>query len=323
MKILVTGSAGFIGFHVCLQLLADGHEVWGVDNFSEYYDVELKKARVKNLMPFPTYTQVTADIVDPVIMMGLMRQGFDYVIHLAAQAGVRHSLDKPQDYIDTNVTGFLNVLEAIRETPINQPKRLLYASSSSVYGSNKSMPFTEEERTDGPSNIYAATKKANELMAESYHQLFGIRSTALRFFTVYGPWGRPDMALFKFVKAIKNGEPIELFNGGNHQRDWTYVSDIVSGICTLLDSNATCKSVDRFNLCSGQPIELKYFIQVIEEELGKPAFALNLPLQSGDIQATWGDNTKLRTLGWSPETTIDTGIKRFIAWYKKCYEVTA
>tara|TARA_R110000803_G_scaffold166755_3_gene230031 strand:- start:6234 stop:7202 length:969 start_codon:yes stop_codon:yes gene_type:complete len=319
MRILVTGSAGFIGFHTCLQLLKEGHEVWGLDSFTDYYDVKLKRNRQGWLRDDDRFTHVEADMTDHGVMQALVDQGHDYVIHLAAQAGVRHSLDQPQTYIDTNITGFLKVLEAIRHSPV-PPKRLLYASSSSVYGSNTAMPFTEGERTDAPSNLYAASKKSNELMAESYGQLFGIRSTAMRFFTVYGPWGRPDMALFKFTKAVLEGSALQLFNGGNHQRDWTYISDIVSGIMTIMSQDAELADRDCFNLCSGQPIELKYFVSTIENLTDKPAFCDMLPLQPGDIQATWGDNTKLRCLGWKPEVGIEQGISKFITWYEKYYK---
>ena len=319
MRYLVTGSAGFIGFHTCVALLMDGHDVVGLDNFNSYYDPLLKKDRVACLYEFPKYMHKTADITDGPAMLDLIQHGFDYVIHLAAQAGVRYSLEQPHDYIDTNIKGFQNILDAIRETPENSPRRLLYASSSSVYGSNKSMPFKEGDRTDGPSNIYATTKKTNELQAEAYHQLFGIRSTALRFFTVYGPWGRPDMALFKFADAISRGKSIDLYNGGDHQRDWTYVSDIVSGIQKIIEFDIELPPVDRFNLCSNDPTELKDFVSLLGKELDRPVGINLLPLQQGDIQATWGDNDKLRSMGWSPRVLVDQGISRFVNWYQKYY----
>jgi UDP-glucuronate 4-epimerase len=321
MKVLVTGAAGFIGSHVCLQLLARGDTVVGVDNLNDYYDVNLKRARLE-LVHATSAADSSAperfsfhriDIADAAAMQSLFAaEGFDRVIHLAAQAGVRYSLDNPQAYIDSNVTGFMNILEGCRH---NGVAHLVYASTSSVYGANTHMPFTEHEPADHPLAIYGATKRANELMAHSYAHLFDLPCTGLRFFTVYGPWGRPDMALFLFTRKILAGEPIPVFNYGHHQRDFTFVED------SQHPDPATSAAPWRlFNIGNNQPVQLLHYIEVLEACLGKKADKTMLPLQSGDVPDTWASTHDLHAaVGYQPSTSVETGICCFVDWYKNYY----
>lgn len=316
MKILVTGSAGFIGNALVEVLLQDGHEVIGVDNFNQYYARDLKYARDARLKGFNSQG---IDITSrPVLEVLFRNEKFDCVVHLAAQAGVRYSITHPQVYIDSNITGFLNILECCRKFEVGQ---LLYASSSSVYGNNINLPFRETDTTDKPANLYAATKKMNEHMAETYRHLYGMRAIGMRFFTAYGPWGRPDMALFMFVKSILAGEPIELFNGGNHARDFTYISDIVAGIKVLLDYQGDGKSYPEewniFNIGSGRPIPLRDFVHAIENALGLSSQCNLLPLQPGDVETTHADIERLKILGYQPQVSIENGVERFVDWYTK------
>ncbi len=329
MKILVTGAAGFIGFHTANALLARGDEVVGLDNVNDYYDVELKYARLALLEAQDDFRFVRMDVAEKVGMAAVFREGFDRVIHLAAQAGVRHSLEDPQAYIDSNVTGFMNILEGCRHNDI---EHLVYASTSSVYGANTNMPFTEHEPADHPLAIYGATKRANELMAHSYSHLFRLPTTGLRFFTVYGPWGRPDMALFLFTKAILDGTPIDVFNHGHHKRDFTYVDDIVQGIVHALDHIATPSAAwdsERpdpatsnapwrlYNIGNNEPVDLMRYIEVLEDCLGKKAEKNFLPLQPGDVPDTYADASELvENVGYRPGTPVEEGVKRFVEWYR-------
>ena len=343
MKILVTGAAGFIGSHVCLQLLARGDTVVGVDNLNDYYDVSLKKARLERVHAASAadngaperFNFHRIDVADAAAMQALFAaQGFDRVIHLAAQAGVRYSLDNPQAYIDSNVTGFMNILEGCRH---NGVAHLVYASTSSVYGANTHMPFTEHEPADHPLAIYGATKRANELMAHSYAHLFDLPCTGLRFFTVYGPWGRPDMALFLFTRKILAGEPIPVFNHGHHQRDFTFVDDIVEGVIRACDHPATgnpnwdsqhpdpatsAAPWRLFNIGNNQPVQLLHYIEVLEECLGKKAAMEMLPLQAGDVPDTWASADDLKAaVGYQPATPVEVGVRRFVEWYREYYGV--
>jgi len=334
MKVLVTGAAGFIGSTVTLRLLARGDEVIGLDNLNDYYEVQLKLDRLARLTPHPRFRFVKLDVADRAGMEALFAADkFDRVIHLAAQAGVRYSLKNPHAYIDSNVVGFMNVLEGCRH---NNVAHLVYASSSSVYGGNTRMPFSEHDSVDHPVSMYAATKKANELMAHTYSHLFGLPTTGLRFFTVYGPWGRPDMALFLFTKAILEGRPIDVFNHGKMQRDFTYVDDIVEGVIRVLDRAAAPNPAYRaeapdpgtsnapfrvFNIGNHNPVPLMDFIGCIEEALGRTAEKNLLPLQDGDVPATYADVDSLQEwVGFSPATDIRTGIGRFVAWYREYYK---
>jgi UDP-glucuronate 4-epimerase len=335
MKILLTGAAGFIGMTTTLRLLARGDEVVGLDNLNDYYSVELKKDRLARLTSHPGFRFVQLDVADRPGMEKLFAaERFDRVIHLAAQAGVRYSLVNPHAYIDSNIVGFMNVLEGCRHS---QVKHLVYASSSSVYGGNTRMPFSEHDSVDHPVSMYAATKKANELMAHTYSHLFGLPTTGLRFFTVYGPWGRPDMALFLFTKAILEGKPIDVFNHGNMQRDFTFVDDIVEGVIRVLDRVAEPNAGYRaelpdpgtsnvpfrvFNIGNHNPVQLLDYIACIEDAVGRKATKNLLPLQDGDVPATYADVDALRDwVGFTPATEIRTGVQRFVDWYRSYYKV--
>ena len=329
MQILVTGSAGFVGFFVAQRLLNDGHEVYGIDNLNEYYSVQLKHDRLTQLKDHPNFTFQQLDLSDRTSVQTLFEQRkFTHVIHLAAQAGVRYSLQNPHAYADSNLSGFLNILEGCRHS--ESLKHLIYASSSSVYGANTKVPFSTADSVDHPVSLYAATKKANELMAHSYSHLYGIPVTGLRFFTVYGPWGRPDMAYFKFVDAIANDRPIEVYNYGKMKRDFTYIDDVVEGIVRLLDylpqpvadahdisSKARYKM---YNIGNHSPVELLAFIEVIERAMGKPAEKIMKPMQPGDVVATYADVADLmRDVGFKPDTPIEVGIQKFVDWYRSYY----
>ena len=335
MKILVTGTAGFIGSTLALRLLQRGDEVIGVDNLNDYYDVNLKIARLERLKAFDNFHDVRVDIQDVAGMDALFKKEKPQrVVHLAAQAGVRYSLENPRAYIDANVHGTLNILEGCR---YNNVEHLVFASTSSVYGSNTNMPFSVHDNVDHPVSLYAATKKANELMAHNYAHLFNIPCTGLRFFTVYGPWGRPDMALFLFTKNILAGKPIDVFNHGNHTRDFTYVDDIVEGVLRSLDQVATPSANwdgDKpdpatsnapyriYNIGSNSPVQLSRYIEVLENNLGKKAIKNLLPLQPGDVPDTYANvDALVQDVGYKPETTIDVGIKNFVEWYLDYYQV--
>ena len=329
MHILVTGSAGFIGYHLSEKLLARGDTVTGLDNLNDYYEVSLKEARLDRLKTQPAFTFIRADLQDrPALEALFTENSFDAVINLAAQAGVRYSLENPHAYIDSNVVGFTNILECCRHHKIGH---LVYASSSSVYGMNASMPFSVHDNVDHPISLYAATKKANELMAHTYSHLYNLPTTGLRFFTVYGPWGRPDMALFLFTKAILTGEPIQVFNNGKMQRDFTYIDDIVEGIIRVTDKPATpspdwdAASPDPgtssapyrlYNIGNNNPVSLMDFIGAIEEALGKTAEKEFLPMQPGDVAATYADiDALIDSIDYHPQTPVQDGINNFIAWY--------
>jgi len=335
MKILVTGSAGFIGHQVALRLLASGHYVLGVDNLSPYYDVALKRDRLASLTSQSTFSFFEQDIADVAAvdrLFGAHRP--DAVIHLAAQAGVRYSLENPETYIQANLVGFSGILEACRRYPV---AHLVYASSSSVYGLNAKLPFAESDRADHPASLYAATKRSNELMAHAYSHLFAIPTTGLRFFTVYGPWGRPDMAPFLFTRSILDGKPILIFNNGQMQRDFTYIDDIVAGVCNVLSHiptsddnwsgdaplpNASSAPYRIFNIGNNRTVPLEMFLTVLESALGKKAIREYLPMQPGDVAATYADIDALQTaVGFVPKTPIEEGIPRFVAWYKDYYNV--
>jgi UDP-glucuronate 4-epimerase len=335
MKILLTGAAGFIGMTTSLRLLARGDEVVGLDNLNDYYDVTLKQRRLDRLTPSANFRFVKMDVADRPGIAQLFAQGrFDRVIHLAAQAGVRYSLQNPHAYVDSNLEGFINILEGCRHGGV---QHLTYASSSSVYGGNTKMPFSEHDSVDHPVSLYAATKKANELMAHTYSHLYGLPTTGLRFFTVYGPWGRPDMALFLFTKAILEGRPIDVFNHGNMQRDFTFVDDIVEGVIRVNDrvaapdpaydpvkaDPATSNAPYRvFNIGNNNPVPLLDFIACIEDALGKKAEKRLLPLQDGDVPATYANTDALRDwVGFVPGTSIQDGVSRFVAWYRDYYKV--
>ena len=335
MKVLVTGAAGFIGMHVAQRLLARGDEVVGVDNLNAYYDVALKQARLDLLAQHSGFRFVRLDIADTDAVGKLFRrEGFQRVAHLAAQAGIRYSLDNPQAYVQSNLVGFVNVLEGCRYATV---EHLVYASSSSIYGGNKKMPFSEHDNVDHPISLYAATKKSNELMAHTYSHLFGLPTTGLRFFTVYGPWGRPDMSYFKFTKAILEGRPIEVFNHGKMQRDFTYVDDIVDGLVRVLDrppraqpdfdamhpDPASSSAPFRiYNIGSHRPVDLMTFIKVLEGALGREAEKELLPLQDGDVVATYAQTEALQAaIGFVPATSITEGIGRFVDWYRSYYRV--
>lgn len=332
-KVLVTGAAGFIGFHLAKRLLGRGDAVVGLDNLNDYYDVNLKHSRLKQLEAIPGFGFVQADLADRQRLPELFAsEKFDVVVNLAAQAGVRYSIQNPHVYIDSNIQGFLNILEGCRHSGVGH---LVYASSSSVYGANTKMPFSVHHNVDHPVSLYAATKKANELMAHTYASLYGIPCTGLRFFTVYGPWGRPDMALFLFTRAILEGRPIDVFNFGKMQRDFTYVDDIVEGIVRVMDrapapdpawsgdspDPATSYAPYRvYNIGNNQPVELLNFIEVLEDALGKKAVKNLLPIQPGDVPATYADvDDLMRDVGFRPATPIDVGIRRFVEWYREYY----
>lgn len=333
MKVLVTGTAGFIGAALAARLLARGDEVIGIDNLNDYYDVKLKHDRLDILTPSQRFTDIRGNLEDKATIDQLFKiHKPQAVVNLAAQAGVRYSLINPQAYIDSNVTGFLNVLEGCRNFGIGH---LVYASSSSVYGANTSMPFSTQDNVDHPVSLYAASKKANELMAHTYSHLFQIPTTGLRFFTVYGPWGRPDMAPIIFAKKILAGEPIDVFNFGNHRRDFTYIDDIVEGIIRTLDKPstgnsdwtgnnpdpATSKAPYRiYNIGSNNPVELLHFIEVLESCLGKKAVKNLLPMQPGDVPDTYADvDALIRDVNYKPSTSIEVGVERFAKWYRDYY----
>ena len=334
MKILVTGTAGFIGNTLALRLLARGDEVIGIDNLNDYYDVTLKQARLARVKDHKNFTDVRINIEDRAAMEAAFKKHKpNKVVNLAAQAGVRYSLQNPHAYIESNILGFTNILEGCRH---NGVEHLVYASSSSVYGSNTHMPFSVHHNVDHPVSLYAATKKANELMAHTYAHLYRLPTTGLRFFTVYGPWGRPDMALFMFTKNILAGKPIDVFNHGQHKRDFTYIDDIVEGVIRTLDNvakpNPTWSSDDPdsatsnapyrlYNIGNNQPVELMKYIETLENCLGKKAQYNFLPLQPGDVPATYADIEALeKDVGYKPATTIESGIQRFVDWYRGFYK---
>jgi UDP-glucuronate 4-epimerase len=334
-KVMVTGCAGFIGFHIANRLLNDDYLVVGIDNLNDYYDVNLKKARLEKLKKFTGFAFIHASLED----QKEIEKTFSFykptiVINLAAQAGVRYSLTNPYAYIDSNIVGFINVLEAFRHYG---GEHLIFASSSSVYGANTKMPFSVHDNVDHPLSLYAATKKSNELMAHAYSYLYGIPVTGLRFFTVYGPWGRPDMALFLFTKAILAGEPIKVFNYGKMRRDFTYIDDVVEGVVRLInkkpepnfawsgdnpDTGTSLAPYKIYNIGNNKPIELMQFIAVLEEKLGRKAKKEFLPLQAGDVPETYADVDDLMcAVGFQPSTPIEVGIERFVAWYREYYGV--
>ena len=335
MKVLVTGAAGFIGMHVCERLLARGDEVVGVDNLNDYYDVALKEARLGRLTPNARFRLSRLDIADRAGIAALFAvERPQRVVNLAAQAGVRYSLQNPHAYVDSNLVGFVNILEGCRHSGV---EHLVYASSSSIYGGNERMPFSEHDNVDHPVSLYAATKKANELMAHTYSHLFKLPTTGLRFFTVYGPWGRPDMALFLFARAILEDRPIDVFNHGRMRRDFTYIDDIAEGVIRVLDrlpqanpdfdrqapDPATSWAPYRvFNIGNHQPVELMAYIEALEQALGKQAAKNFLPLQDGDVPATHADTAELEhATGFSPKTPVTEGVRRFVDWYRSYMNV--
>ncbi|MBN1388661.1 MAG: NAD-dependent epimerase [Bacteroidales bacterium] len=345
-KILITGTAGFIGFHLVNKLISEGHKVTGLDNINNYYDVNLKYARLAetgirkedikynriiNSLKYKDYSFIKLDLEDKESLTDLFRSsGFDYVVNLAAQAGVRYSIDNPMAYVNSNIVGFANILEACRH---NNIKHLVYASSSSVYGLNEKMPFSTEDNVDHPISLYAASKKSNELMAHTYSHLFSLPTTGLRFFTVYGPWGRPDMALYIFTKAITEGRKIQINNEGNMQRDFTYIDDIVNSLSRIIDvipeGNTDWSGLDPkpssspasyrlYNIGNNSPVKLMDFVEAIEKELGITARKEFLPMQPGDVPATWADvNSLIRAINYEPATPVKEGIKNFVKWYKE------
>lgn len=333
MKVLVTGAAGFIGFHLSQRLLARGDQVVGIDSLNDYYDVNLKKTRLARLQDHENFSFVQLDIADREGVAALFRrEGFQRVVNLAAQAGVRYSIENPQAYIDANIVGFGNILEGCRH---NQVEHLAYASSSSVYGANEAQPFSERHNVDHPIALYAASKKANELMAHAYSSLYKLPTTGLRFFTVYGPWGRPDMALFLFTKGILDGEPIKIFNHGNMIRDFTYIDDIIEGVVRVLDNPAapnpawdgqqpdpaTSYAPYRvYNIGNNNPVKLMDFIEAIEKALGKKAIKNMMEMQPGDVPSTCADVSALQNdLGFKPDTSVEEGIQKFVDWYREYY----
>jgi len=335
VKILLTGSAGFIGSTLALRLLERGDTVIGIDNLNDYYDVRLKQARLARLLAYPGFTDVRASLEDRAAINAAFATHQPHrVVNLAAQAGVRYSIQNPHAYVDSNLVGFVNVLEACRHHGV---EHLVYASTSSVYGANTRMPFSVHDNVDHPLSLYAATKKANELMAHTYSHLYGLPVTGLRFFTVYGPWGRPDMALFLFTRAILAGEPIDVFNHGHHRRDFTYVDDIVEGVIRTLDRVATANadwSSDApdpatsrapyrlYNIGSHRPVELLRYIEVLEDCLGRRAIKNLLPLQPGDVPDTYADvDALVSDVGYQPDTPIEVGVARFVEWYRAYYRV--
>jgi UDP-glucuronate 4-epimerase len=334
-KILVTGAAGFIGYHTSERLLARGDEVVGLDNVNDYYDPTLKASRLARLTGQPRFRFVKMELGDRSGMESLFAaERFDKVIHLAAQAGVRYSITNPHAYVDSNLVGFINILEGCRHHGV---QHLTYASSSSVYGANTAMPFSVHQNVDHPLSLYAATKKANELMAHTYSHLYGLPTTGLRFFTVYGPWGRPDMALFLFTKAILEGQPIDVFNFGQMRRDFTFIDDIVEGVIRTSDHTAepnaawhsdqpdpaTSKAPYRiYNIGNNNPVELLHLITTLEHALGKTAEKRLLPLQAGDVPATYANvDALVDDVGFAPQTPIETGVARFVAWYREYYQI--
>ena len=335
MRILVTGAAGFIGSALCIRLLERGDEVVGIDNLNDYYDVNLKLARLERLRGYERFKFIKLEIADKQAVENLFaRENVQRVMHLAAQAGVRYSITNPHAYIDSNIVGFINILEGCRHNAI---EHLAYASSSSVYGANTKMPFSIHDNVDHPVSLYAASKKANELMAHTYSHLYHLPTTGLRFFTVYGPWGRPDMSLFMFTRNIIEGKPIDVFNYGNHRRDFTYIDDIVEGVIRVIDKPAqvnpgwagenpdpgTSMAPYRlYNIGNNNPVHLLKFIETLEKCLGKEAIKNMLPLQSGDVPDTYADVSDLvNDLGYKPATLLEDGINNFVKWYKDFYRV--
>ncbi|MDB4240400.1 NAD-dependent epimerase [Flavobacteriaceae bacterium] len=335
MKILVTGAAGFIGFHTCLKLVNQGHEVYGIDNINDYYDPKLKFDRLNELgfnqaksklfknkvqsAKFNSLRFSRIDLVDYESIDNLFRQEqFEVVCNLAAQAGVRYSIENPKAYIDSNISGFLNILEGCRNHKV---KHLVYASSSSVYGENKKVPFETTDNVDHPISLYAATKKSNELMAHTYGHLYGYKTTGLRFFTVYGPWGRPDMAYYLFAEAISNDKPIKVFNNGQMERDFTYIDDIVSGVTKIIEGDITDREHYKvYNIGNNKTESLKDFIATIEAAIGKEAIKEMYPMQQGDVKRTWANvDPLIKDFDYKPNTTIKDGIKEFVEWYKIFY----
>lgn len=337
MKVLLTGAAGFIGFHVARALMDRGDEVIGLDNLNDYYDVSLKQARLAELSNSKQFTFVRASLEDTPIVAGVF-ESFkpQRVINLAAQAGVRYSIENPRAYIDSNIVGFLNILEGCRHHGV---EHLVFASSSSVYGSNTKMPFSVHHTVDHPLSLYAATKKSNELMAHTYAHLYRVPMTGLRFFTVYGPWGRPDMSMFLFTKKIIEGTPIDVFNNGKHRRDFTYIDDIVEGVVRTLDlvpapdpdwnsddpdPGSSSAPYRLYNIGNNEPVELMYFIECIEKAVGRTAEKNFLPLQPGDVPATYADVDALtKAVGFKPATGIEDGVAKFVAWYRDYYGIPA
>jgi UDP-glucuronate 4-epimerase len=327
MSILVTGAAGFIGYHVSEALLARGEEVTGLDNLNDYYDVNLKRARLARLTSRNRFRFHQLDIADrPALDAALLQSGVDRIVHLAAQAGVRYSLTNPQAYVQSNLVGHLNMLEVARALP--DLKHMVYASSSSVYGGNAKLPFAVADRVDQPVSLYAATKRADELMSYAYAHLFRLPLTGLRFFTVYGPWGRPDMSLYIFTQAILAGEPIPLFNHGDMRRDFTYIDDIVAGVVAALDhppaADGTAAPYKLYNIGNNQPVDLMYVVELLQAKLGRKAELKLLPMQPGDVRETYADIEDIgRDLGFVPATSIEQGIDRFVAWYRDHHRVAA
>jgi UDP-glucuronate 4-epimerase len=334
VKILVTGAAGFIGFHLVNSLLKSDFHVVGLDNINDYYDPKLKYSRLQEngvdiqdiyygkyaqSQKYSNYQFIKLDIEDAININKVFSDNkFDYVCHLAAQAGVRYSIENPRVYVQSNVVGFFNILECCRNFPV---KHLIYASSSSVYGNNTKIPFSESDNVDHPISLYAATKKSNELMAHTYSHLYQIPTTGLRFFTVYGPWGRPDMAYFSFTKSIIEGKPIKVFNNGYLSRDFTYIDDIIEGILNLIPKEANdVKCYNLFNIGNDNPISLVQFINTLEKHIGMEAIKEFVPMQQGDVEKTWADINELKSLkGYQPKTSIDLGLSKFIIWYKNFY----
>lgn len=331
MNILVTGAAGFIGFHLTKRLLAENHHVIGLDNLNEYYDVDLKKKRIKLLENHPNFTFYKMDLANLASLKQLLAEhSIRIVFNLAAQAGVRYSLKNPHEYVQSNLMGFLNVLEACRDYPVDH---LIYASSSSVYGANTNIPFSTKDSVDHPISMYAATKKANELMAHTYSHLYNIPTTGLRFFTVYGPWGRPDMAYYSFTKNIFEGKPIKVFNQGDMSRDFTFIDDIVEGMFRLIDYSPKPNSYwDRnnpdpstsyapyqiYNIGNNNPVNLLKFVQILEKLIGKKAKVEFLPMEPGDVKVTYADISSLQEdVGFSPSTPLEKGLEQFVDWYKE------
>lgn len=337
MKILVTGAAGFIGYHLCERLVSEGHNVIGLDNINDYYDVNLKYARLSELGIVRSEAEIFERISSSekfgnqlqFIRLNLENRKvlpkifekfkFDVVCNLAAQAGVRYSLENPEAYVDSNISGFLNILECCRHFSINH---LVYASSSSVYGQNKDVPFSEKANVDNPVSLYAATKKANELMASTYSHLYNFKTTGLRFFTVYGPWGRPDMAMFLFTDAILNGRPIKVFNNGNLQRDFTFIDDIIEGVTKIIKQDILDTEHKVYNIGNSKPVQLLDFIKAVENQLGITATKEMLPMQPGDVIRTWADTTKLqKDFGYLPSTSVENGVKEFVEWYREYFRI--
>jgi UDP-glucuronate 4-epimerase len=319
MKILVTGAAGFIGAALSLHLLERGDDVVGMDNLNDYYDIDLKKARLVRLTPHKNFTFLECDIANNEAIAPLFaKEKFQCVVHLAAQAGVRYSITNPHVYAQSNLVGFLTILEGCRQQNV---AHLVYASSSSVYGANTKLPFSTSDNVDHPVSLYAATKKANELMAHSYSHLYGLSTTGLRFFTVYGEWGRPDMSPFIFTRQILANKPIDLFNYGNHQRDFTYIDDIIKGIMCVVDTPPT-ENYRLYNIGNSQPEQLLTFVETLEKYLGKTAIKNLLPMQAGDVQDTYADMDGMkRDFNYSPKTSLDEGLEKFVQWYKSFYGV--